>query len=290
MNTSQLMVFSKHLAGPPLAEVARRLRAMDISAIDLTVRPGGHVEPAQVEEALPQAAEILAREGVRIGQLTTNITDAHEKKTEPILRTAAKLGIGFYKLGYYSYGGFGTLRQQREEIAAKMVDLAALNQEIGIQAGYHNHSHNFVGASLWDIDYVLKEVPPSAIGLYFDPAHATIEGGSKGWELGMDLLKERIVMLAVKDFEWVENKGYAGGRRFKVQFCPMDIGTVRWPEVLAHLHALDYTGPISLHSEYQGSHSWRDLSTDEVFAQTEVDATLFRQWMDEAGTNGQESA
>ena len=33
--------------------------------------------------------------------------------------------------------------------------------------------------------------------------------------------------------------------------------------------------PISSHSEYQGGHSFRDLSTDEVFEQTARDAEFF---------------
>jgi sugar phosphate isomerase/epimerase len=283
MNPSQLMVFSKHLAGPPLPDIGRRLRAMDISAIDLTVRAGGHVEPGRVEDDLPRVASELAQHGVRIGQITTNITDAGDKTTAAILRTAADLGIAFYKLGYYSYAGFGSLRQQRTEVKAKVADLGELSRHIGIQGGFHNHSDGFIGASLWDIEYILQDIAPEAIGLYFDPAHAAIEGGSRGWEMGMDLLQERVVMLAVKDFLWSEERGYAGGRRFKVQWCPLEMGTVRWQKTLQHLAAIRYAGPISLHSEYQGSHSWRGLTTDEVFAQTAEDRATLCAWMSEAG-------
>lgn len=282
MNDSQICVFSKHLAGPTLTETARKLKAMNLSAIDLTVRTGGHVEPSRAMDDLPRAAEELGSEGIRIAQITTNILDAHHADTRPLLEAAVKAGIPFYKLGYYNYKEFGTLRQMRTEIAAKMRDLATLNLELGITAGFHNHSNNCFGAVLADIDFVLQNVDSKAIGLYFDPAHATIEGGSKGWEMGLDLLKDRVVMLAVKDYEWVENKGYAGGRRFKVQWCPLETGNTRWPEVLKHLESVHYSGPISLHSEYQGNHSWRNLTTDEVFEQTEIDAQVFRSWMDEA--------
>src|SRR4051794_6015469 len=41
----ELMVFSKHLAGPPLEESARRLREFGVGAIDITVRPKGHIAP-----------------------------------------------------------------------------------------------------------------------------------------------------------------------------------------------------------------------------------------------------
>lgn len=274
------MVFSKSLKDASLSEIAVRLREMGIEALDLTVRSGGHIEPQRVAEELPRAAQVLAQHGVQIGMITTNITDARHPETASVLRAARDVGVGFYKLGYYLYGGFGTLRRDREEVAAKVRELAQLNREIGIVGGYHNHSDNFLGASLWDIDFVLRDIAPDAIGLYFDPAHASIEGGAGGWRQGLDLLQERVVMVAVKDYEWIEKSGAnGGGRRFKVRWCPLQDGNVHWSEVLEHLRAIGYDGPLSLHSEYQGAHSFRDLSTPEIFAQTARDAEVLRQWM-----------
>ncbi len=281
---SPLCVFSKHLAGLPLAETARRLRTMNIRAIDLTVRPGGHVEPQHAADELPIAAALLEREGVRIAMITTAITDANDAQTESLLRTAAQSGVSHYKLGYFSYEGFGTLRKQRQEVAARLADLAILNKEIGIKGGYHNHSHNFFGANLADIAYALENVDPQWLGLYFDPAHATIEGGSSGWIMGLDLLRERTIMVAVKDFYWTsDGSGYAGGRRHKVMFCPLSDGNVPWPRVLQCLKESNFNGPISLHSEYQGGHSFRDLSTSEVFTQTALDIDYFLPLLREAG-------
>ena len=277
----QLMVFSKHLAGPPLAEVARRLRAIEIDAVDLTVRPGGHVEPERVEDDLPRAQVALAGEGVRIGMITTAITDARDPLTAKVLRTAAGLGIRHYKLGYFSYKGFGTLKRQRTEVAARMKEMAALNRETKIHGGFHNHSDAFFGASLWDIHHVLEGTDVRDLGLYLDPAHATVEGGSRGWLMGMDLLADRLTMLAVKDFRWRDDtRGYAGARRHSTEWVPLEQGNTPWPEVLRHLRG--FGGPVSLHSEYQGPHSFADLSVDEVFAQTARDAALFRRWIKEA--------
>lgn len=274
-----LMVFSKHLAGPPLAEVGRRLRAMEIDAIDLTVRPGGHVAPERVEEDLPRARAALAEQGVRIGMITTAITDARDPLTIRVLQTAAELGIRHYKLGYFPYRGFGTLKRQRAEVAARLADLAALNRETKIHGGFHNHSDDFFGACLGDIHHVLEGTDARDLGFYFDPAHAVVEGGSQGWRMGMDLLADRITMLAVKDFRWRDDrKGYAGARRHSTEWLPLEQGNTPWPEVLEHLCDIGFSGPVSLHSEYQGPHSFADLSTEEVFAQTARDAALVRRW------------
>ncbi len=274
-----LMVFSKHLTGPPLEESARRLREFGVSAIDLTVRPKGHVAPERVADELPAVNERLHQVGSSVGMLTTNITDANDPTTRPILETAKKLGIKHIKLGYWDYAGFGTLHTQRREVKAKMKDLAAMAVTNSVTFGFHNHSDAYFGASLWDIEHVIADVPPQAVGLYLDPAHATIEGGSAGWEQGMDLLSDRIVMLAVKDFRWVEGKHrYAGGRRHSVEFCPLADGNTPWPAVLKRLKQVKFDGPISFHSEYQGVHSFADLTVDEVIAQTKRDVELFNTW------------
>ena len=273
----RLMVFSKHLAGLPLEVVATRLRAMNIGAIDLTVRPKGHVEPARVADELPRVAQVLAAHGVAIGMMTTEITEPGPL-AETVLRAAKSLGVGFFKLGYFGYEGFGSLRKSRNEARAKVRALSQMCAAIGIQGGFHNHSHNFIGASMGDIDFILQAADPS-IGLYFDAAHASIEGGSSGWEMGLDLLSERLVMLAAKDYKWNEGPCYGGGRRSKVVWCPLQDGQTPWPQVLERLHALGFEGPASLHSEYQGSHSFRDLSTEQVLEQTALDAALLRHWM-----------
>ena len=268
----QLCVFSKHLIDLPLEKVATRLRAMDIQALDLTVRGGGHVEPARVADELPRVAALLQEHGVEISQITTNITDADHEHTRPILETAARLGIGYFKLGYYQYDGFGTLRRARDEARAKVADLAQLAGEVGIRGGYHNHSGNFIGAALSDVDFVLGD--QNQIGCYFDGAHAHIEGGINGWEIGLDLLSERLVMLAVKDYRWVERNG----RGVKPQWCPLAVGVTPWPQLLKHLHTLGYDGPVSLHCEYQGGSSFRDLTAPQVLEQTANDAEVFREW------------
>lgn len=273
------MVFSKHLAGPPLPQVASQLRSFGVDAVDLTVRKGGHVAPDAVDDELPAMQQSLRGVGCRIGMITTEITDPDAPLTRRILEAAARLGIRYYKLGYWGYQGFGTLRRQRDEVAARIKALAAMNQSLGLVGGFHNHSDTFFGASLWDIEYVLRDTPREAMGLYWDPAHATIEGGSRGWEMGLDLLADRLVMLSVKDFRWVNGKHrYAGARQHSVEICPLAEGNTEWPKIIALLQKMKFDGPISFHSEYQGAPSFRELSVAEVVDQTGRDIALFNDW------------
>jgi L-ribulose-5-phosphate 3-epimerase len=281
------MIFSKHLLESAPADwdrLARRVARAGLGAVDLTVRPKGHVEPERVYEDLPRAAEALRARGIAIGMITTGIVAA-DAAARKVLACAAKLGIRYYKLGYHMYAGFGTLRAQRLEACARFRELAALNRELGIHGGYHNHSDDYFGANLYDVAEALEGSDPRHLGCYLDPCHAVIEGSSQGWLMGLDAVAERVSMLAVKDFRWVDGKHrYAGGRRNSIEFCPLAEGNTPWPQVLAVLRRIGFSGPVSFHAEYQGSASFRDLDCDGVAAQAADDLAVYRGWSTHAAS------
>ena len=57
----QLVMFTKHVQEFPVAETAKRVKALGFDGLDLTVRPGGHVVPERVGVELA-AAVAAARE------------------------------------------------------------------------------------------------------------------------------------------------------------------------------------------------------------------------------------
>ena len=283
MSLQRPMMFSKHLQKLPLDQVGPGLRGIGVESIDLTVRPGGHVAPERVEEDFPKVQQVLAESGVDIGMISTDIQDANDPVNQKVLRTAVKCGIKTYKIGYFKYDGFGTLRKRRDEVKRKLHELADLNRELGIHGGFHNHSGALVGASCWDVDYMLDGTDTPHIGVYFDPIHAVVEGGVGGWLQAMDLLSTRITMLGVKDFRWVDHLNlYKATRRNGWVLCTLDEGTTPWPDVIRYLQRINFNGPISFHPGYPGPKGLSDLDPPRALEQGKRDIALFRKWWDEA--------
>lgn len=286
---NEVMVFSKHLISMPLGEAARSLREMNIHSLDLTVRSKGHVDPAKVTEELPKVFRLLADEGINIGMLTTEITSTNSPFAEEILETAGKLGIRHYKTGYYKLEAFHLLSKQRDEVRSNFEKLAKLNEKHGIQGAYHNHSGNFFGATLHEIYEVLKDINPQWLGFYLDPAHAVLENGVSGWITGVEKLQNHLCLLAVKDFKWIDStEGWVPGRRNSIRFCPLEEGNVPWDKIFSVLKAIKFNGPISLHSEYQGKHSFKDLSTCELLDQTQKDFAYLQKYLSDLNSASQE--
>lgn len=241
-----LCLFSKHLPHMGYAEMARALRAWGFDGVDLTVRPGGHVLPENAARDLPKAHAALTAEGIAVPMITTGLTSLNDPAARPTLYTAAKLGVPFFKLGYYRLRDISKMREVTARVKQDLDGLAGLAAHAKIQGGFHNHSGGYIGSAVWDSYRLLEDVDPGAVGFYFDPCHATIEGGAAGWEMAFHLVKSRLNMVACKDFFWEKKGG-----KWERTMCPLGQGMVDYPKFFQLLAASGFAGPISLHVEYE---------------------------------------
>ena len=85
----KVALFTDHLAGFQIKEVANMLNQLGVIGPDLTVRPGGLVDPRRAAEELPKAAKIFAERGLTIPMITTAITSIRSPGCQAILSTAA---------------------------------------------------------------------------------------------------------------------------------------------------------------------------------------------------------
>ena len=132
--------------------------------------------PERVADDLPREHELLRSAGVAVPMITTGIVDADKDNAEAIITTAGRLGIRYAKLGYYPYGDLHHIQETLADVKARLRDVAALCRDHGVQAGFHNHAGSTVGAALWDVWELIRDLPADVVGSYFDLRHATVEG------------------------------------------------------------------------------------------------------------------
>ena len=264
-------VFSESFQDLPIPEVCRIFAAMGLDGLDLTVRPGGHIEPGDAPEQLPKAQQAAREAGIDILFLTTNITD-NDDVSDRLLAACAESGVSKIKLGYYRYGEFGTLKQRIEEIRSSIGRVAKLGARHGVLPCVHIHSGDTIpshGTQLYDL---IRDFSPDEVGAYVDPMHMTLEGGGDGWRQGLDLLTPWIALTTIKNFVWESTgRDERGQERWRARKVPIADGMAPLPEYVALLKQIGFNGVYSLHSEYKGGGSFRDLSTQECIEQTEKD-------------------
>src|SRR5213592_621816 len=121
-----LCFFSKHLPRMNGRELGRSLKALGFDGVDLTVRPGGHVDPTRVAIELPVFADGIRHEGLAVPMITTELLSDADPVAQPTLETAARLKIPFYKPGYYRYT-FVDVHKELEAAGRQLRGLADLS-------------------------------------------------------------------------------------------------------------------------------------------------------------------
>lgn len=245
MPAGTIHVFSKPLHRFSYADTAKMIAETGYGGIDYTVRvPQGHVLPERVEEDLPKAVDAAKAAGLVVEMITTEITSARDKHAEKLLRTAAKLGVKYYRLGNFDYdeklGVWGSLQR----LGPVFKDLAQLNQSLGLHGAIQNHAGLRVGAAIWDAHVLLRDLDPRWIGLQYDIRHATAEGG-QSWPRALKLVAPWIKCTDLKDFRWVQSPG-----RAVIEDVPLGEGIVNFDAYFRLVRELNLTGPISVHLEY----------------------------------------
>lgn len=273
--SGKLCFFSKALQTMDWKRLAETVKRMGFDGVDLTVRKGGHVAPERAAEDLPKAVAILREAGLDVPMITTALTSASDPTARPILTTAAKLSVSYFKAGYYYYE-FKDVRNELRKAGQEFRALADLAKQCGIQAGYHNHS-DYIGGPVWDFAPFIESLDPKWAGHYFDPCHATAEGGAGGWKSALHFVAPRLKMVAVKDFRWKKT-----AKGWEVAVCPLGEGMVNVPEFAHILAGANFQGPISLHIEYEPEEMAASEREPKTISDTERDLAFLKSRLREA--------
>ena len=261
-----IIAFSKPFQKLGPAETAELVANVGWDGVEMPVRKGGQVLPEKVEEDLPKFVEALRARGRELTIATTDVTSV-TPLNEKVLRMVSKLGIKSYRLGNFTYAKDRPIPEQLSEVTERLRDVAALNKQLGLKAGFQNHSgESRVGAAIWDIFAAIKETDPKAMGFCFDIGHATIEGGM-AWPTNFRLAEPRLTAVFVKDFYWQKS-----GRAWRATWCPLGEGMVD-RKFFTMLKSTPYQGPICQHHEYElGDHQ-------KMIAQFKKDLVVLRDWL-----------
>ncbi len=237
----EVCTFTKVIQHLSYDEVSEAMVEIGFNGVEAPVRKGGDIEPEAVADELPKMMESLKKHKLNLTLMTSSINEvSDEQHTEKVLRTAAKLGVKRFRMAYFKYDLAKPIQPQLGEFSAKVKDLVALTDEIGIKPVYQNHSgKNYFGAPVWDMVDVFSDFDPKQIGIAFDIGHATVEG-AKAWPLHFANARPFIDTVYVKEPAWDDNT---------LSWGPLGKGVVDkgFYEVLKKSK---FDGPISLHVEY----------------------------------------
>lgn len=241
-----ICAFSKLFQFLDYNQLSEVFAASGLDGIDLTVRPGGHVEPERVKTDLPKAVAAAKKNGVQVYMMTSAITAADNKLDQEVLKTAADLGVKYYRTGYLDYDYTKSIPDNLDNARKIFEKLAIFNEKTGIHGAYQNHHQQpHIGSPVWDLWTILKNIDPEWMSCQYDIWHAVIEGYSS-WSNGLRLLSPYIKTRCIKDFTWINQNG-----KMIPEAVPLGEGQIDFDAYFKLLNELKLKGDTSLHIEYQ---------------------------------------
>ena len=238
-----LAVFSKPWKTLPLPALARHIQSLGFDLIELPVRPGFQVEPANIERDLPAAVKILGEHDVRI----LNVTADMPLDDERLYRACATAGIGMNRVMFWQRD---MDYWAAESDARRQLDAALpFCEEYDFQIGIQNHSGRFVPVNEMGMYQLVKEYNRRYVAAVWDPAHNALEGMNS--DSALDVLAPHLCVVNLKNAYWRRVNGpEAEVAEWKIYWTSGAQGRASWASVIAKLREIDYQGPICFSAEY----------------------------------------
>ena len=246
-------VFTKPWKNKTLAELGVFVKDLGFDSIELPVRPGYQVEPEQVDTALPEAARILADQGVGIASIAGPTDEATLAAC-----AAAKVPIVRICVGIDQDGYMATEQRLYKEYDA----LVPLLDKYGVTLGIQNHCDACV-ANAMGIRHLIEGYGATHIAAVWDAGHNALNGEDP--ELAIDIVWSHLAMVNLKNAFWRRTNGpEADNVEWRPFWTTGRQGLASWPRVVAELKRRQWTGPVCLTAEYSDEESVERLIKDDI--------------------------
>lgn len=268
-------LFSKHLQFLDYPAMAASAAAMGFDGVDLTVRPRGHVEPAEAAKRLPEVARILCDHGLPPVMCTTGFSSPDDAHFDSTLDAIAAAGFTHLRMGYYRFDDRDDPVAKLAQLKPTVTRLADALAARGLTGGLQNHAgERYVGSSIWEYQQLLAGIDPTVLGMQFDIRHTTADRGTS-WIRDVELALPHLASLVFKDFRW--ETGDDG--RPRTVHVPLGDGWVDFPRYFARLDGRQFTVPHSLHCEYDlggAEHGQREITLPRAKVEAAIKRDLDR--------------
>jgi sugar phosphate isomerase/epimerase len=233
-------VFTKPWRDAPTAELGRLVRTMGFDSIELPVRPGYQVTPADARSTLASSVRELETWGIGVASVAAG-TD------EDIFAACADAGVPVIRIMVpISPNGYSATDT---EIRLQLDELSRRAERYGVRVGIQPHYDDYISDST-GLHQLLRDYDPRHIGAVWDAAHDAL--ARKRPEHGLELLWPWLMIANLKSayFARVDDLPDHDDPVWEPVFTDARTGMAEWSRALTYLAEHDFSGPICLTAEY----------------------------------------
>jgi L-ribulose-5-phosphate 3-epimerase len=252
---------------------------MGYDGVDLTVMPGGHVDPSRYMVDLDRAFQSMQDAGLDLPMVTTSFTSPTQPYGYAIMYVSGQLGASFCRLGVMP--PLGAVESTGQNAASQLANVRAMmirsdlaqfattGARCRIVPLLTNHADSYPGRSIPEAEALLTGIDRTEFGYCFDPAQAVIEARSaNGWESALQSALPRLGAVVLSDVADTAGTSDAG---VTTKFCPLGEGVIDWKKFFSVLAAARFHGPVSIHQDYDTRNSIGAMTKDLAFARSRVE-------------------
>jgi sugar phosphate isomerase/epimerase len=235
------------------SELGALVSSLGFDGIELPVRPGYEVEPANVGRDLLPVSRKLREFGVRIFSVAG-------PADEPTIAACAEAGIPVIRI--MAPIGSGGYLATEVELQRQFDAFVPLLDKYGVTLGVQNHNGNFV-CNASGLRRLIEKYDPRHVCAVWDAAHTALNGEAP--ELAIDLVWSHLGMVNLKNAFWQRTNGpEAKVAQWKPYWTTGRHGLASWPRVVAELKRRGYQGVVCLTAEYTDEAEVKRLVAEDL--------------------------
>jgi sugar phosphate isomerase/epimerase len=282
----QIVLNSKFFRSLSAPELGVKVRELGFDGIDVNVRPGHPVSPANVEVALPAAVTLWREQGLvcPLATAPVTLTTPEAPEVEPLYAGCGAAGVPRVKVGFFPYTPGEDYWALVIAARRALEGFAQVGEKYGVQTVYQVHSGPVLGSNCAGLMHLLRGLDPRWVGAYPDLGHMVLDG--EDYPMGLAMVRDYLSIVAVKDAYHAPQP--AGSEPpFAPRFVRLGSGAVNWRRALGALKALGFDGAFSVHTEYDFDESiirqvgYADATPPNLVEWARADAAFLRKaWTD----------
>jgi L-ribulose-5-phosphate 3-epimerase len=262
-----ICVYSQILSKVAYDELGMILRDTGVDGVNLTVFPGGHVNPANAGLEMFRSVEAITGVGLDVPIISTQYVNLADATIRSVLGVCSEMGVPLFRSGAWHYADAADIQARLNEVQRDVFGLANIARAAKMSVVIQNLTGDYVGASTWDMNMILRALDPATAGWDFDIGNATAEGATGGWAIALRLAAPRLKAVSVRDFYWTKE-----GAAWKMTPCPLGEGMVDWTAFFSTLARAHFTGPLTIQMDYQPPSLTTALRHDVDFVRKQLNA------------------
>ena len=242
--SNKLTVFTKPWKDDSLEALADKVAGFGFQGIELPVRDGYQVSPANYKDNLSKAVAAFGKRNLSIASIAGS-TDAD------LIRTMGQNGVKVLRIMLGADKKKNYIEQE-ETYYRTVTELLPVLESSGVTLGIQNHFGNFLGCSAAGLMRFVCGFPKAQVAAVLDLGHCAICGEIT--EFALDIAASHLLMVNIKNgSRRRSNYETAPEAEWKTVWSTGRHGALSWKHAAGELRRRNYQGPVCLTAEYSGA-------------------------------------